>query len=49
MLSLRNNRLSGVITGELGKLGQLRYIWLASNKLTGFLPQEYEQLTNLKE
>ncbi|MCY3763433.1 MAG: leucine-rich repeat domain-containing protein, partial [Gemmatimonadetes bacterium] len=46
-LSLRSNRLSGVLPPELGSLPFLGSLYLDSNQLSGSIPKELGSLTNL--
>jgi len=46
-LCLRNNQLSGGIPSQLGKLGNLGYLWLQENQLSGGIPSELGNLSNL--
>ena len=47
-LNLHNNRLSGVLPPELGKLSNLEYLSLYSNQLSGPIPSELGNLSNLQ-
>ena len=47
-IDLANNRLSGTIPSELGRLSNLRGLWLAENRLSGRIPPELGNLSNLE-
>ncbi|KAH0932697.1 hypothetical protein HID58_009814 [Brassica napus] len=47
-LSLTHHKLSGPLPPELGKLDQLRLLYLQNNYLTGPIPSEMGNLTGLK-
>ena len=44
---LRNNQLTGEIPKEIGKLINLKLLWLDNNQLTGEIPKEIGKLINL--
>ncbi|KAK0596351.1 hypothetical protein LWI29_014847 [Acer saccharum] len=46
--SQSNSKLQGYIHEDVGKLSYLTKLWVTSNNLTGKLPLEYAQLTNLE-
>ena len=46
---LDSNRLTGNIPAELGKLSNLRSLWLTKNRLTGNIPAELGNLSNLED
>ncbi|CBI23746.3 unnamed protein product, partial [Vitis vinifera] len=46
-LDLANNNLSGSIPASLGNLSKLSLLYLYGNKLSGFIPQEFELLRSL--
>ena len=48
MLSLDRNQFSGPIPPALGRLGSLRWLYLADNQLTGAIPPEFGGLSNLR-
>ena len=47
-LRLRENELTGGIPPELGRLANLRQLWLGRNQLTGNIPPELGDLANLE-
>ena len=47
-LDLRENRLTGVIPPELGRLSNLEGLYLSGNQLTGEIPASLGGLTNLQ-
>ena len=46
-LDLYDNRLTGEIPPELGRLSNLTDLWLHDNQLTGEIPPELGRLSNL--
>jgi hypothetical protein len=48
VLSVHQNRLTGVIPPEVGQLTQLEWLNLGWNRLTGSVPEELLELKNLK-
>ena len=47
-MRLHQNRLSGEIPSDLGRLLDLRVLWLNDNRLTGSIPAELGRLPNLR-
>ena len=47
-LSMFDNRLTGTIPAELGKLTKLEWLQLSDNRLSGAIPTELSKLTNLR-
>ena len=47
-LDLVDNRLSGAIPAELGRLSNLEYLWLGQNQLSGPIPSGLGRLSNLE-
>ena len=48
-IKLSFNRLTGEIPKEIGKLTNLKLLWLQCNQLSGEIPKEIEKLINLKD
>ncbi len=48
-LDLFSNQLSGLIPAELGKLSNLRWLFLHYNRLSGLIPVELGKLSNLQD
>jgi len=47
-LDLRNNKLTGTIPPEIGKLSNLIHLYLSGNELTGTIPPKLKNLTQIK-
>ena len=47
-IRLQDNLIPGVIPQTVGKLKQLRYLDLYTNRMTGDVPSAVANLTNLK-
>ena len=48
-MCLNNNQLTGEIPKEIGKLMNLKELYLDNNQLTGEIPKEIGKLMNLNE
>jgi len=49
ILSLRHNRLTGTIPPELGRLSQLKTLYMEKNQLCGTIPDTLANLASLEE
>ena len=49
ILSLRHNRLSGRVPPELGRLSQLKTLYMEKNELEGTIPDTLANLASLEE
>lgn len=49
ILSLRHNRLTGTMPPELGRLSQLKTLYMEKNQLCGTIPDTLANLASLEE
>lgn len=49
ILSLRHNRLTGTVPPDLGRLGQLKTLYMEKNQLEGTIPDTLANLASLEE